>query len=289
MTANKRLIRLAGPIFAISVGLGIISVSLFFLQQTLMYYPRRYPSELTPGEGDYGDFHPYTTADGRKQWGMLIEPRDAPRPAAGPRFYIFYYGNGGTAVAVKNVVKTLAAKTGCGFFVPDYRGYGFNPGYPTESGLVADALGAYDTMAAEGRFKDGVGIMGVSLGGGASFAVASQRHVDRLVTISTFTSMDEMAKRGSFWPVYLFCVNHWPNEQRMKELIKRPAGERPKDFYFLHGKRDPLIPFSMAERLATVPGADAPNSGVHFIPLEKAVHADVLDQSAPELEKILKE
>ena len=54
----------------------------------------------------------------------------------GPAFYLVFVGNGSTAAELVDSFETLAEETGRGFFIADYRGYGFNDGRPTEASLV---------------------------------------------------------------------------------------------------------------------------------------------------------
>lgn len=272
----RRTIRRRIMIF-LSVLLGAIallaSIPVVF-QNRLIYFPRRYDAALKPGLGTLSAFRKYRTADGLEQWGFFIPPANEADGAKGasPRFYLVFYGNASTAMELSSEFETLAKRTGCGFFIADYRGYGFNPGTPTERGLVADAIGAYDTLEKEGLFRDGVGVIGHSLGGGAAFALAVQRPVERVITLSTFTSVDAMIRHTVFWPLSPFSRNHWPNDQRLRELLQRPADKRPAEFLLFHARGDGTIPFSMGEALAETPG-----EGVRFIPVPNANHGNVLD------------
>jgi len=283
---HPKIIRLFRVLlFGIILGFVVLGCLPVIFQNKMIYFPQRYERSFRPGGPGLEKFQSYTTADGREQWGYLIEPAPAepgppahPRgdeipesnpannaPAPRPRFYLVFNGNASTAMGLADFYERLAQETGCGFFIPDYRGYGFNDGRPTESNLVADVLGAYDSMEKAGRFSGGVGVIGQSLGGAAAFAVAEQRRVDRIITLSTFTSIDAMARETVFWPIYHFCFNHWPNDQRLEEILSRPEGERPRDIILFHGRRDEIIPFKMGERLAAIGGEQ-----VTFIPLDGA-------------------
>ncbi len=272
---RKRSIKKMSRVIALGVSLPYAGLVLF--QNKLMYHPTRYPDEAVAGKGFYDKFIPYKTSDGLDQWGMLITPEpNAPAPPR-PSFYIAFNGNASTSMGLSDEFQRLANRTGCTFFLPDYRGYGFNSGRPTESGLVADCIGAYDTMQSENRFQNGVGLFGISLGGGAAFAVAEQRSAEKIVTLSTFTSMDDMARELFPWPIHLGCMNHWPNDSRLAELLTRPKEKRPSEIVLFHGKADELIPFAMGERLAKSPGAESPESGVRFIGVPRAGHPNVID------------
>lgn len=276
----RRGVRLGLLIFAIG---GLVLGCISHRRSNMIYFPRRYPESASPGRDAFAAFRPYLAADGREQWGHLIEP-EIPANAASsrPQFYLTFNGNGAVAADMVPIYEDLAERTGCGFFLVDYRGYGFNDGRPSEKGLVADALGAYDTLAAEGRFESGVGVIGHSIGGAAAIALASERRLDRLITLSTFTSVDAIAKQMVGWPLYLFNTNHWPNDERLKKIVNAPDGEGPSRVVLIHGKQDEVIPYGMAEELAAI--ADG---GAELISYERATHNDIFDFAIGDLALIL--
>lgn len=265
-------------------------------QDKMLYITHRYADVGSPTESD-PHYTPYRATDGHEGWGYLIRPdpplgatksADAPSSAtlastAWPRFYMVFNGNNSTSMLLVGYYKELAKRTGCGFYVTDYRGYGYSPGHPSEKGLAADAIGAYDTMREMGMFEEGVGVMGHSLGGGASYALAVQRPVERLITFGTFTSIDAMARITVPWPYYHFCWSHYPNDQRLKELLGRPDGERPRQIFIFHGKKDEFVPFSMGEKLAATPG-----KGLTFIPDDEANHEQIHEMRFEDVVAILK-
>lgn len=272
----------------------LAAAALFFYQNKLVYFPRRYDSAFKPGGRGIAGFREYRAADGKVNYGYLIKPADAslglsasamgagsgagadppagaangsakasgsaaraldPADRAAPLMYLVFLGNASTAMDAIDEFEALANATGVGFFMVDYRGYGFNDGAPTEAGMTADALGAYDTLAADGWFARGAGVIGVSIGGGAAFAVADMRPVDRLMTIATFTSLDPIARSVVGWPLCLISRNHWPNDERLARILARPAEERPAGIVLFHDLEDEVVPFSHGRRLADIGGA----------------------------------
>lgn len=242
------------------------------LQDYLMYFPRRYQGKPPGPVSLFSRFEPYTTADGLAQWGQRIyPPPGAPHlPAQLPDVYLVFYGNGSLASEMGFFFAPIAVETGAGFFIVDYRGYGFNPGRPTEAGLTADAIGAYDTLKAAGTFQRGVGVIGHSMGAAAALALAEVRHVDRLLLIAPFTSIRDMARETMPLPVALIARDGWPNERRLAGLLARPDGERPSAIAILHGARDEIIPVGMGRRLASLPGPP-----VELRVLENSGHNDL--------------
>ncbi len=260
------------------------------VQDSATYHPARYDPSKRPGEGSHKNFRPYTAADGRRHWGCLIEPSvpsDSPESEIPrPGFYIVLSGNASTAMGGVPFFEGLARRTGCGFFLVDYRGYGFNEGRPGETGLIDDAVGAYDTLKGGGHFRDdrGVGVIGTSLGGAVALALGEKRPVDSLVLISTFTSIREMAREVVIWPIYLIARNRWRSQDRLEEIVSRPLEKRPQKIWIFHGRRDEVIPYRMGEQLAATAGDLAT-----FIPLDRAAHNDAESYALPQLEKILRD
>lgn len=79
-----------------------------------------------------------------------------------------------------------------------YRGYGPNPGEPDQTTLVADALALYDEVRR--RHPQGrIAIVGRSLGSGVAVQVAAHRPVDRLVLVTPFDSLSEVAATHYPW------------------------------------------------------------------------------------------
>lgn len=250
------------------------------LQDRMIYFPERYPEGARIEGRHLYNKHPKLG----DQYGILIEPGPGRPPTDGgsPKFYLVFNGNAATAAGVAPFFRDLSRATGCSFLLVDYRGYGFNEGRLSEAGVTQDILAAYDTMQGEGRLAGGVGVIGHSLGGAAAIALAGHRPVDRLVVLSTFTSIDAMAREVLPWPIHHLAVNQWPNDERLAGLVRRPASERPAMIALLHGRRDEVVPFRMGEELAKVAG-----NAVRFVPVADAHHNDIFEHSWAELAALL--
>lgn len=244
----------------------------FFLQDSMMYFPRQYSGPRPSAENPDAPWFAYTTADGVRQWGYRVDPPPgAPEPAADmPAAWLVFYGNATLAVEMADVFEPLSAVTGCTVYIVDYRGYGFNEGRPNETTLTHDALGAYDTLKEEGAFEDGVGVIGHSMGAAVGLALAGERPVDRLLLISPFTSVRELAREYLPLPLALVARNDWPNKDRLQALLQRPEGERPSSIGLMHGGRDEIIPVSMGRDLAKL----APET-IQLKVYDNAMHNDI--------------
>jgi pimeloyl-ACP methyl ester carboxylesterase len=110
------------------------------------------------------------------------------RPHQGPKALIYFGGN------AEDVSRSLPAFSAAfpehSIYLLHYRGYGESSGSPSEEGIHADALALFDEVHAE---HADVTIVGRSLGSGVATRLASERPVSRLVLVTPYHSMEEIA------------------------------------------------------------------------------------------------
>jgi hypothetical protein len=151
-----------------------LCAALFFYQRSLIYFPQ--PG--SPGDRDTTITLP--TADAS----VLVSVR----PHVGPDAVIYL---GGNAEDVTSSLPALAsAFPDHALYALHYRGYGGSSGKPSEAALFADAVTLFDRVRSEHRV---VVMVGRSLGSGIAVHVASQRPVDRLVLVTPYDSLQELA------------------------------------------------------------------------------------------------
>ena len=110
------------------------------------------------------------------------------RPMEGPRALIYF---GGNAENVSLSMPDLSvAFPNHAIYLMHYRGYGGSSGTPSEKGLFDDALILFDEVH---RKHPSVDVVGRSLGSGIAVYVASIRPVDRLVLVTPYDSLLELA------------------------------------------------------------------------------------------------
>ncbi len=278
-----------GLLLVLSILILLVAVKLLvpaLIQDRIAYGPRRYLNRPTvttlPGSG----FEKYTAADGREQWGFRITaPANGMKPAEGlPQFYIVLYGSGSIATEWVLMCSALAVKTGCSFFIVEYRGFGFNDGNPSRRGVTNDAIGAYDTLKAQGALDDGVGVIAHSLGTGVTLALAEARPVDSMILASSATSLREAAWHSRPWPIAMLAREDWPTERRLRKLMNRPPAERPRFIALLHGERDRGIPADMSRRLAAI----APDE-IQLRIYDEANHNDIFDFAQDDIEQLIRD
>lgn len=207
--------------------------AVFFAQRALIY-----PAPDSSGRSVPEGTLPVTL---RTEDGLSL--RAAYKPAAGglPQI-VFFHGNGGSLMGAAAATERLGA-AGYGLLLVEYRGYGGNPGNPSEAGLYDDGRAALTWLAARGVGRDRIVLVGNSLGSGVATQLASEGKVAALILISGFTSLSDVASEQYPWaPVRLLLRDRYDNRAKLAR-VSAPV-------LILHGTRDTLIPIGHGERLA---------------------------------------
>ncbi|MCW8964077.1 MAG: alpha/beta hydrolase [Gammaproteobacteria bacterium] len=113
---------------------------------------------------------------------------------------LLYFGGNAEAVAY-NAHAFRQVFPDYTIYMMNYRGYGGSSGEPGEEALYADGLALFD-MASAGH--PDVSIIGRSLGSGIATYIASKRDVSRLVLVTPFDSLVNVA--AWHYPVYPVSV-----------------------------------------------------------------------------------
>ncbi|QDT01196.1 alpha/beta hydrolase [Adhaeretor mobilis] len=179
----------------------------------------------------------FSAEDGTKLNGWYV-PHDSPRAVV-----LYCHGNGEDVPRLANRLKVLHDRIGVAVFAWDYRGYGRSEGTPHEENVVADARAAQLWLAERaGIAPEEVLLMGRSLGGAATIAVASEYPVRGLVLDRTFATLTDAAAVHFPWlPVRWMMRNRFDSVERIAKY-QGPLLQT-------HGTEDEVIPFDHAEEL----------------------------------------
>jgi uncharacterized protein len=223
---------------------GIVAV-LFLLQRRLLYHPGRFRPMLADlaalGVGEVR----LATRDGLDLLAWYLPPR------VGRPVIAYFHGNGGNIGYRAERLRRFAGE-GFGVLLAEYRGYGGNPGAPSESGLFADGEAALDFLAREGIGPDRIVLWGESLGSGVAVYLAARRDVAALVLEAPFTSVAAAAQHHyPFVPAALLMRDRF-------DSLSRIAAVRAQ-LLVLHGERDRVVPAPMGKALLAA--ATAPKEG----------------------------
>lgn len=211
----------------------LILAGLFCFQRSFFYPAPR--TVIARPEAGFEDIR-IVTIDGLKLRAFY-------RPArAGLPTLIFFHGNASDLAAGEYATRGLVAQ-GYGVMLPEYRGYGGNPGSPDEQGLYRDGEAALSWLAAKGVPSGRVVAIGNSLGSGVATEMAARHRLAGLVLISGFASLDRVAlEHYPFVPARLLMLDRYDN------LAKLPAIACP--ILLLHGTADTVVSAANSEALA---------------------------------------
>lgn len=204
--------------------LGLCAV-LFLAQRSLLYFP-------TPARNRHGAETFVLPGNSER---VLVSTH----PSAGPQALLYF---GGNAEEVSFTLPELRDTfPGQALFLLHYRGYGGSTGSPSEAALFADALALYGHVHVT---HPRITLLGRSLGSGLAVRIASQRPVERLVLITPYDSVSDIA--GQAFP---FLPVRWLLRDKYESWRYAPRVTAPT--LILAAEHDEVIPRASTERLRT--------------------------------------
>jgi pimeloyl-ACP methyl ester carboxylesterase len=159
-----------------------------------------------------------------------------PAEAGNDALVVYFHGNGYNQLVGAARAEPLK-KGGHGVLVASYRGYGDNPGVPSEEGLFADAE-AWMAEARELAPGADVYLFGHSLGGAVALEMAARHEVAGVATLGTFARLADQAPsiaRGIL-----------PDRYDNVAAIRRVS----VPVLLLHGTEDRVVALAAGEELA---------------------------------------
>ncbi len=238
---------------------GALMGLLWTFQRQLVYHPDPSPvpaaADVIAGARDLS----LRTGDGLELGAWFVP---GPGPPAGKDMAVLVApGNGGNRLSRAAFAVELRSR-GLAVLLLDYRGYGGNPGSPTEDGVIADALAAVAGLRDEGYPPRRTIYFGESLGGGVVAALARERPPAGVVLRSPFTELADVGSHHYPWlPVRLLLRDRFP----VLELVR--SSDVP--LTVVYGDRDPVVPSALSSQVASA----APRLAEELV-LEGAGHND---------------
>jgi fermentation-respiration switch protein FrsA (DUF1100 family) len=236
----------------------LFAVFLRILESRMVFYPVRYPGGYWYPER-YGlslEDCWFLTSDGRRLHGWFMADDDAVATM------LWCHGNAGNISDRLDNLARLSA-VAINVFIFDYRGYGRSEGAPSEDGVYADAVAAYDYLLTREDVDAGALVLfGRSLGGAVAVDLATKRACAGLILESTFTHAHDMA-RTMFGPVPV----QWLLRSNFDSLQKIAQVKVP--LLMIHGTADTVVPYKLGKKLFS-----AANQPKAFYEIAGADHND---------------
>ncbi|WP_339527425.1 alpha/beta hydrolase [Pseudomonas sp. EL_65y_Pfl2_R96] len=180
-TKLSRMSRTLASLFAfIAIAYLLLCAALFVFQRALIYYPQ--PRAIDAPE----TLLALSVADAQ----VLVTVR----PHDGPKALIYFGGN------AEDVSRSLPpfsqAFADHAIYLLHYRGYGGSSGSPSEEAIQRDAMTLFDWVY---NTHPTITVVGRSLGSGVAVRLASQRPASRLILITPYNSLEDLAARQFPW------------------------------------------------------------------------------------------
>jgi fermentation-respiration switch protein FrsA (DUF1100 family) len=222
----------------LAVVLVMIALAWLF-QRRLIYLPS--PGRVPPAPAvlHAGEDVAFDTADGLRLRGWFVPAATRQSRAT----VLVLGGNAGNRMARAPLAAELS-RVGLSVLLVDYRGYGGNPGNPSERGLLADARAARAYLAARGDVDPArLVYFGESLGAAVAVQLAVERPPMALVLRSPFTSLADIGRiHYPFLPVRLLLRDRYASIEQVGGL-RCPV-------LVLAGAGDGIVPWKQSRRLA---------------------------------------
>ena len=233
----------------------LLAAVMFFFQRNLLYYPVPHQPGIAREEITIQN-------DDLNLHGWILNK--------GQQKALIYFG--GNAEAIQNNIGTFESifKKYTVYLI-HYRGYGKSDGSPTETGLFSDALAIYDAIRPQHK---AISLMGRSLGSGVAVYLASKRNIEKLVLITPFDSIAEVAQvHYPFLPVRIATRDRFESFRYAKSIVA--------PVLMITAEQDRIVPAERALKLRDYLTA----TEVQYYSIKSATHNDVGE--SPEYLKLL--
>lgn len=218
---------------------GVVVAGLYVGQRKLLYRPESSLPPLVQSATPEAEVIELLTDDGLSLVSWYLKPR------SGMPTVVYFHGNAGT-IADRSFKARLFHDAGFGFLLLEYRGYGGNPGQPTEEGLFSDARAGLAFL--QDRLEGGALVLyGESLGSGVAVKMAAElagqgTPAAALILEAPYASIADTAQHHyPFVPVGKLLKDRFDSKSRIRS-VKSPL-------LVVHGDKDKVVPFKHGLKL----------------------------------------
>lgn len=234
-------------ILLVPVALGVIGVllvgALWAFQRKIIYQPDT--SKPPPAHEVIPDAQDVTlhTDDGVQLNAWLVPAGAGADPSVDTDYAVLYApGNGGNREGRASIAALLADR-GLTVLLVDYRGFGGNPGSPSERSNTLDLLAGVEALAEAGFDLQRVIYFGESIGGGVVANAQAQRPPAGIVLRSPFTDLADVASRMLPWlPVRWLLKDTYPVAEQLSQ------SDIP--ITVIYGDDDSIVPTALSKQVA---------------------------------------
>ncbi|MDN5789470.1 MAG: alpha/beta hydrolase [Micrococcales bacterium] len=179
---------------------------------------------------------------------------------------VYFHGNAEQAADTAWLAQAWRAR-GVSFAAVEYPGYPGASGRPSEQSLVATGIEAVTHLIeTKGIPRERLVVSGQSVGTGVAMALAAKGYGARLILLSPYTSLPDVAA-----PLYRWLPMRSLVRDRFDSLSIADAVHQPT--LIVHGTADEVIPFELGKRLAHA------ITDARLVAVEGAGHNDLWEHS----------
>ena len=213
---------------------GALLAAVWLGQRRLVYFPDRARPDLPPGASEVA----LRTSDGLRLTAWLVPATGTDRRLA----VLVAPGNAGNRGARVRLANALA-QAGLTVLLLEYRGYGANPGRPSEAGLASDARAARAYLDQAGYGPDRVLYVGESLGAAVVTELATAHPPAGLVLRSPFIDLAAVgAHHYPVLPVRLLLRDRYPLAEHLARIAVPTT--------VIYGSADSVVPPDQSRTVA---------------------------------------
>lgn len=229
---------------------GLFVALLWGFQHRLIYIQRPYPPEyrkfLTAGAVELRIPSP----EGNLTAFYMPPARHSHLPPES--LWVCFHGAGSLATTWFPWKKGLN-RDSLGLLFIEYPGYGTCEGRPSRATTAAATEAAFLALAQHLHttpevLEKNLNVLGNSIGTAIGLEFATRHPVRRIVLVSPFTSMFDMARRFAGEPLAYLVEDRYDNRAALARLAALPD---PPEVHIMSSHDDELVPFWMGRQLAT--------------------------------------
>lgn len=247
MRVVRRVIVIAGAVLAVWIALVVLAA---VFQRQLIYLP----STAAPVPPSDVEEVGLTTDDGLELTAWFLAVED---PAS---TIIVFPGNAGNREVRLPMARGLTTR-GHAVLLVDYRGYGGNPGSPSEGGLLRDAAAAREHLTTRSDVEEAsIAYLGESIGSGVAAGLTTRVPPAALVLRSPFPELADVGRSAyPFLPIRTLLRDRYP--------VVEDLADTDAPVLVVAGAADRIVPTRLSRQVADAVEAE-------LIEIEGAGHND---------------